>query len=84
MTAIKDIMHVGVGMPERQRFAQFSRDIIGLPTVESADGRVTYVRADRYRHRIAARTAAEPELIYIGLDVGGPEELDRWKNTLTG
>lgn len=82
MTAIKDLIHVGVGMPDREAFAQFSRDLIGLPASESADGCVTYVRADRYRHRIAARTAAEPVLNYIGFDVGGPEELAEWKNTL--
>jgi hypothetical protein len=83
MTTIKDIIQVGVGMPDRQAFAQFSHDILGLPTTESPDGKVTYLRADVFRHRIAARTAPAPTINYIGFDLGGPDALAEWKTTLT-
>ena len=43
---------------------------------------MTYMRVDRYRHRLAARTAREPVLNYIGFDVGGPAALDEWKTKL--
>ena len=82
MTTIQDIVQVGVGMPDRERFANFSRDILGFPATASPDGKVTYVRPDRYQHRIAARTAAEPLLNYIGFDVGGIDELAEWKTKL--
>ena len=71
MTTIKEIVQIGVGMPERETFAHFSHDMLGLPTTTSPDGAVTYMRVDRYGHRLAARTAAEPVLNYIGFDVGG-------------
>ena len=82
MTTIQDIMQVGVGMPDRERFENFARDILGFPASTSPDGRVTYIRPDRYQHRIAARTAAEPILNYIGLDVGGFENSPSGRRSL--
>jgi hypothetical protein len=82
MTTIKEIMQIGVGMPDREAFAQFSRDMLGFPTTNSPDGNVTYMRVDRYPHRVAARTAPEPVLNYIGFDVGGPDALAEWKTKL--
>ncbi|HEX2930233.1 MAG TPA: VOC family protein, partial [Candidatus Binatia bacterium] len=82
MTTIKEIMQIGVGMPDRESFANFSRDMLGFPITASPDGRVTYIRPDRFQHRIAARTAAAPVLNYIGLDVGGASDLDEWKGKL--
>jgi 2,3-dihydroxybiphenyl 1,2-dioxygenase len=82
MSTIKDIMQVGVGVPDRAAFARFCNDMLGFPTSDSADGKVTYMRVDGYRHRVAARTAPAPVLDYIGFDVGGPEELAQWKGKL--
>ena len=82
MSTIKEIMQIGVGMPDRETFAHFSHDMLGLPTTNSPDGNVTYMRVDSYRHRLAARTNREPVLDYIGFDVGGPAELDEWKAKL--
>jgi len=82
MSTIKEIMQVGVGVPDRKAFADFSHDMLGLPTTNSPDGNATYLRVDRYPHRLAARTAREPVLNYIGFDVGGPDALAEWKNQL--
>ena len=82
MTTIKEIMHVGIGVPDRGVFARFSQDTLGFPTSNSPDGSVTYVRVDGYGHRMAARTAREPVLNYIGFDVGGPDALAEWKTKL--
>jgi 2,3-dihydroxybiphenyl 1,2-dioxygenase len=82
MTTIQDIVQIGVGVPDRERFTSFAREMLGFPAVTSPDGKVTYVRADHYQHRIAARTAPEPALNYIGLDVGGPDQLAEWKTKL--
>ena len=77
-------MQVGVGMPDRESFENFARDMLGFPVGQSPDGKITYVRPDRYRHRIAARTAPEPVLHYVGgFDVGGPPQLADWKTKLT-
>jgi 2,3-dihydroxybiphenyl 1,2-dioxygenase len=82
MTTIQEIMQVGVGMPDCERFVNFARDMLGFPATTSRDGKVTYVRPDRYQHRIAARTAAAPVLNYIGFDVGGRDELAEWEAKL--
>jgi hypothetical protein len=82
MSTIKEIMQIGVGMPDRATFAHFSHDMLGLPTTNSPDGTVTYTRVDRYPHRLAARTAPEPVLNYIAFDVGGPDALSEWKTKL--
>ena len=82
MSTIKEIMQIGVGMPDRETFAGFSHDMLGLPTTHSPDGNVTYMRVDRYRHRLAARTTREPVLNYLGFDVGGAAALDEWKTKL--
>jgi hypothetical protein len=37
MTSIKDIMQVGVGVPDREKFATFARDMLGLPTTDSPE-----------------------------------------------
>src|SRR5262245_53182003 len=84
MATIKDIMQIGVGIPDRETFARFSHDILGFPTANSPDGTVTYMRVDRYQHRLAARTAPEPRLNYIAFDVGDREALSEWKITLAG
>ena len=82
MTTIKDIMQVGVGMPDRAAFTRFAHEMLGFPTMNSADGNVTYLRVDGYRHRVAARTAPAPVLNYIGFDVGGADALAEWKTAL--
>lgn len=83
MATIYDIMQVGVGVPDRERFEKFARDMLGFPVARSPDEKVTYVRPDHYQHRIAARTAPEPVLRYVGFDVRGPEELAEWEKKLT-
>ena len=82
MSTIKEIMQIGVGMPDREAFGRFSHDILGFPTNNSPDGTVTYTRVDRYPHRLVARTAPEPMLNYISFDVGGPDALSEWKTRL--
>jgi 2,3-dihydroxybiphenyl 1,2-dioxygenase len=82
MPTIHEIMQLGVGTPERERFANFARDILGFPATTTPDGKVTYIRPDRYQHRIAARAAAAPVLNYIGFDVGESQELADWKTKL--
>jgi len=82
VSTIKDIMQIGFGMPDRETFARFSHDMLGFPTTDSSDGNVTYMRVDRYPHRLAARTAPEPVLNYVGFDVGGRHALDEWKAKL--
>ena len=83
MTTIHDIMQIGVGMPDLERFENFARDMLGFPVSRSMEGKVVYVRPDRYQHRIAARLAPKPILNYIGFDVGGAQELAEWKMKLT-
>ena len=83
MATIHDIVQVGVGVPDREAFESFSRDLLGFPIHRSADGEVTYVRPDQYHHRIAARTTPEPVLHYVGFDVGGPEALAEWEARLS-
>ena len=82
MSTIKEIMQIGVGVPDRESFERFSRELLGFPTTNSQDGSVTYVRVDRYPHRVAARTAAKPVLNYISFDVGGADALAEWKTKL--
>jgi 2,3-dihydroxybiphenyl 1,2-dioxygenase len=83
MPIIRDIVQVGVGVPDREEFENFVRDLVGFTAYRSADGSVTYVRPDSYPYRIAAYTAAHPALQYIGFDVGGREQLAAWKTHLT-
>ena len=35
MTTIHDIMQVGVGMPDLERFENFARDMLGFPVTKS-------------------------------------------------
>jgi 2,3-dihydroxybiphenyl 1,2-dioxygenase len=83
MATIHEIMQIGVGMPDRESFANFSRDVLGFPPIASPDGKITYVRTDRFQHRIAARTSSQPVLNYIGLDVGGAGDLAEWTTKLS-
>ena len=83
MTTIHDIMQVGVGVPDLEKFENFARDMLGFAVSRSPSGKVAYVRPDRYQHRIAARTASKPVLDYIGFDVGNSQELAEWKMKLT-
>jgi 2,3-dihydroxybiphenyl 1,2-dioxygenase len=83
MTTIHDIMQVGVGMPDREGFENFARDMLGLPISRSPDGKFSYVRPDQYHHRIAACITPQPVLRYVGFDVGGAQELVEWKTKLT-
>lgn len=84
MTTIKEIMQVGVGVPDRDAFARFAHDMLGFPTTDSLDGKVTYTRVDRYSHRLAAQAAPAPVLNYIALDVGDADALAQWKTKLAG
>jgi 2,3-dihydroxybiphenyl 1,2-dioxygenase len=79
---IRDIAQVGVGIPDREKFEDFTRDILGFPVSRSPDGKVTYMRPDQYHHRIALYMAPDPVLRYVGFDVGGPEQLIDWQETL--
>ena len=79
---IRDIMQVGVGVPNLEKFEDFARDRLGFPVRRSASGDVVYMRPDRYQHRIAARRASKPVLNYLGFDVGNSQELSAWKTKL--
>ena len=83
MTTIKDVVQIGVSTPEREKFAEFTRDMLGFRSQPSPDGNISYIKSDSYQHRIAARSAAQPTIEYIALDVGGPEELAQWKTRLS-
>ena len=83
MPIIRDIVQVGVGVPDRERFENFARDLLGFSASRSADGSVSYLRPDSYPYRIAAYTAPQPVLQYIGFDVGGREQLAVWETRLT-
>lgn len=83
MTTIHDIIQIGVGMPDREKFENFTREMLGFPASRSPDGNVTYVRPDQSHHRIAARTAPQPVLNYVGFDVGSAQELAGWEAKLT-
>jgi 2,3-dihydroxy-p-cumate/2,3-dihydroxybenzoate 3,4-dioxygenase len=83
MATIHDIMQVGVGVPDLERFENFARDMLGFPFTKSPDGKVTYLRPDQYQHRIAARATSEPTLRHVGFDVGSPQALAEWKTKLT-
>jgi 2,3-dihydroxy-p-cumate/2,3-dihydroxybenzoate 3,4-dioxygenase len=83
MPTIHEIMQVGVGMPDLEGFEIFSREILGFPVTRSPDGKIAYLRPDKYQHRIAARQTSEPALRYVGFDVGSPQELAGWKTKLT-
>jgi len=83
MTTIHDIMQVGVGMPDRERFEHFARDMLGFPVASSPDGKIAYVRPDQYQHRIAAWTTPQPVLRYVGFDVVVAPQLAEWKSKLT-
>ena len=83
VATIRDIIQVGVGMPERENFEKFSRDLIGFATSRSPDGKVTYLRPDRFPHRIVAYTAPKPALQYVVFDVGSSEELAEWERKLS-
>ena len=80
---VREIMQLGVGVPDREKFESFARDMLGFPVLRSPDGRISYVRADQYQHRIAAITAPEPVLRYVSFDVGGSEQLAGWASKLT-
>ena len=80
---VREIMQVGVGVPDREKFESFARDMLGFPVLRSPDGRISYVRTDQYQHRIAASTALEPVLRYVSFDIGGSEQLAGWASKLT-
>jgi 2,3-dihydroxybiphenyl 1,2-dioxygenase len=82
MTSIKEIMQVGVGAPDLESFDNFAREALGFAVSKSSEGKISYVRADPYHHRIAASAAPAPILRYIGFDVGGAEQLAGWETKL--
>jgi hypothetical protein len=45
---IREIMQVGVGLPDREKFDSFVSDMLGFPVLRSPDGSISYVRSDQY------------------------------------
>lgn len=82
MARLLDIAQVGVDVPDLAQWEHYSREVLGLPTTRSADGRVSYVRWDAYHHRLALKEGPEPRIRYIAFDVGGPEALEEWSDRL--
>jgi 2,3-dihydroxy-p-cumate/2,3-dihydroxybenzoate 3,4-dioxygenase len=80
---IREIMQVGVGVPDREQFESFAREMLGFPVFRSLDRSISYVRSDQYQHRIAASTTAQPVLLYVSFDVGGADQLAAWESQLT-
>jgi 2,3-dihydroxy-p-cumate/2,3-dihydroxybenzoate 3,4-dioxygenase len=83
MVTIRDIIQVGVGVPDRESFESFARNLLGFPVYRSDDEKITYLRPDRYPHRIAVHRALKPVLQYVGFDVGGREQLADWERKLS-
>lgn len=82
MAQILDIAQVGVGVPDRSRWEQYSQEVLGFPTFRSPDASVTYVRWDAYHHRLALRDSVEPQLSYVAFDVGSAPMLEEWADLL--
>jgi hypothetical protein len=80
---IREIMQVGVGVPDREKFENFARNMLGFAVLRSPDGRISYVRSDQYQHRIAASAAPQPVLRYVSFDAGGRDQLTAWESQLT-
>ena len=76
-------MQVGVGVPDREKFEAFARDMLGFPILRSPDGSISYIRPDQYQHRIAVSTTPQPVLRYVSFDVGGSDQLAAWESKLT-
>jgi 2,3-dihydroxy-p-cumate/2,3-dihydroxybenzoate 3,4-dioxygenase len=79
---IREIMQVGVGVPDREKFETFARDMLGFPVLRP-DRSISYVRSDQYQHRIAVSTTPQPVLRYVSFDVGGSDQLAGWTSKLT-
>ncbi len=82
MAQILDIADVGVGVPDRKRFEQFSEEMLGFPTFRSQDQAVTYVRWDDFHHRLALFDTPQHELRYVAFDVGDEAQMEQWSKTL--
>ena len=80
---IREIMQVGVGVPDREKFETFARNMLGFAVLRSPDGRISYVRSDQYQHRIAASATPQPVLRYVSFDAGGRDQLTAWESQLT-
>ena len=80
---IREIMQIGVGVPDREKFETFAHDMLGFPVLRSPGGSISYVRSDQYQHRIAVSTTLQPILRYVSFDVGGSDQLAGWKSKLT-
>lgn len=82
MTQIVDIAQVGVTGPDRIRWEEFARDVLGFPTFRSPDGALTYCRIDGHHHRLVLTDGSEPALHYVAFDVGSAAALAEWKERL--
>jgi hypothetical protein len=80
---IREILQVGVGVPDREKFENFARNMLGFAVLRSPDGRISYVRSDQYQHRIAASATPQPVLRYVSFDAGGRDQLTAWESQLT-
>ena len=67
---------MGVGVPYRGRFEQFSEEMRGFPTFRSRDRGVTHVRWDGFHYRLALYHAPANETHSIAYDVGSRDDMD--------
>lgn len=75
---IREIMQVGVGLPDRGKFESFARDMLAFSVLRSSDGRISYVRADQYQHRMPPAQLRNRFCAMLVSSRDGSEQLAGW------
>jgi extradiol dioxygenase len=71
---IVQLGYVGFGVNDLAAWEDLAENVVGMPISERVDG-TTYLRMDEFHHRIALHPSGEDDIVYMGWQVAGPDDL---------
>jgi 2,3-dihydroxyethylbenzene 1,2-dioxygenase len=76
MAKVTELGYLGLSVSDIDAWQDFAGRIVGMQIVDDGERDRTYLRMDKWHHRIVLHADGDDDLAYLGWRVAGPAELD--------
>jgi 2,3-dihydroxybiphenyl 1,2-dioxygenase len=72
---INQLGYVGIGARDTNAWRAYATDVLGHEVAPWSDDQHLYLRMDEQHHRLTVHPADRDDVVYVGWDVGGPDNM---------
>ena len=75
MGKVNQLGYVGVGARDTEAWRAYATDVLGHEVAPWSDDQHLYLRMDEQHHRLTVHPDERDDVVYVGWDVGGPDNM---------